>query len=134
MRHFLSKQANTTKECHIIPGEYVNLSQNTYNLPGCFEFVLQIIIQNTSISYTKGKYLTEHLILSVCPNFVLSRTPLVPRQKHTSEYQFYRTAPSGYFQREKQKQLFIPPLCLIRLKSCYCIKIKILFIHNSDKN
>ena len=28
-RHFLSKQANTTKEYHVIPGKYVNLYQNT---------------------------------------------------------------------------------------------------------
>ena len=36
---------------------------------------------------------------------------------------------------KKQKQFFIPPLCLIRLKSCSCIKIvKIPFIHNFEKN
>ena len=64
--------------------------------------------------------LTEHLILSVCPNFVLSRTP-----------QHLRTAPSGCFQmsvtfseRKKQNQFFIPPLWLIRMKSFNCIKIK----------
>ena len=28
----------------------------------------------------------------------------------------------------------IPPLCLIHLKPCNCIKIKILFTHNSEKN
>ena len=42
----------------------------------------------------------------------------------------------SYFLKKgkKQKQFFIPPLCLIRLKSCYCIKIvKIAFIHNFEK-
>ena len=64
--------------------------------------------------------LTEHVILSLCPDFVLSRTP-----------QHLRRAPSGCFQmsvtfleRRKQNQFFIPPLCLIRMKSCNCIKIK----------
>ena len=28
-RHFLRKQANTSKEYHVIPGKYVNLYQNT---------------------------------------------------------------------------------------------------------
>ena len=90
-------------------------------LPGCFEFVLQVIIQNKSTSTQKGKILTEHLILSVCPDFVLSRTPHFPRQKHTSEHLFYRTAPSNCFQmsvifleREKQKNFFIPPEAVIR--------------------
>ena len=89
----------------------------------------------------KGKFLTEHLILSVCPVFLPSRTPQIASQKHTSEDLFYRTAPSGYFpkcqlfflERQKQKQFSIPPLCLILLKSCNCIKIKILFIHKSEK-
>ena len=34
----------------------------------------------------------------MCPDFVLSRTPQIPWQKHTSEHFFYRTAPSGCFQ------------------------------------
>ena len=34
-----------------------------------------------------------------------------------------------FLERQKQKQFSIPPLCLIQLKSCSCIKIKILFIH-----
>ena len=38
-----------------------------------------------------------------------------------------------FLKRGKQKQFFIPPLSLIRSKSCNCIKIKILFIHNSEK-
>ena len=28
-RHFLRKQANTSEECHVIPGKHVNLYQNT---------------------------------------------------------------------------------------------------------
>ena len=80
-------------------------------LPGCFEFVLQTILQNTSISHTK------RLIFSVCPNIAASRIPQMPWQKHTSEHLFYRTAPSGCFQTsvislkgKKQKPFFIPPL------------------------
>ena len=38
-----------------------------------------------------------------------------------------------FLERQKQKQFSIPPLCLIRLKSCNCIKIKILLIHQSEK-
>ena len=79
--------------------------------------------------------------LSVCSVFVLSRSPRILWQKHTSEYLFYRTAPSGCFQmsviflkkREKQKQFFMPPLTLKRFKTCNGIKIKILFIHDSEK-
>ena len=38
-----------------------------------------------------------------------------------------------FLERQKQKQFSIPPLCLIRLKSCNCIEIKTLFIHISEK-
>ena len=91
----------------------------------------------------EGKHLTEHLILSMCPDFVLSRTPQIPRQKYTSEYPFIEQllVVSVKFQlffkkgKKKQKQLSILPLCLIRLKSCNCIKIvKIVFIFNFAKN
>ena len=91
----------------------------------------------------EGTLLTEHLILSMCPDFVLSRTTQIPMQQYTSEHLFNRTASSGFYQisviffkkGKKQKQFFIPPLCLIRLKSCNCIKIvKIVFIHNFEKN
>ena len=70
------------------------------------------------------------------------KTLQIPRQKYTSEQLFYRTASSGFCQisvivlirEKKQKQFFIPPLCLIRLKSCNCIKIvKIIFIHDFAK-
>ena len=79
--------------CNSLP-EYLNLPAI---LSGCFEFVLQIILQNTSISHAKRHIFKEHLILSMCPDFVLSRAPQIPWQKHTSEHRFYRTAPSGCF-------------------------------------
>ena len=75
--------------------------------------------------------ISAHLILLVCPNFVLSRTPQIPSLKHTSEHVFYRTAPSSAFKcllfflkRKKQKQISMPPVGLIRSKSCNYIKIK----------
>ena len=104
-------------------------------LPGCLRLSSFRLYSRTSQYPIK-----EHLILSVCPEFVLSRIPQIPWQKHTSELPFYRTAPSSCFQmpviflkKEKQKQFFLPPLSLIRSKSCNCIKIKILIIHNSEK-
>ena len=42
----------------------------------------------------------------------------------------------SYFSKEgkKQKQFFIPPLCLLRLSSCNYIKIfKVAFIHNFEE-
>ena len=64
-RLFLRKQRNSTKECHIIPGKYVNLTRTQYLiLPGCLEFVLQIIIQNTSISHARRQTFNR------APNFV----------------------------------------------------------------
>ena len=77
----------------------------------------------------------------MCPDFLLSRTPQIPRQKYTSEHLFIEQLPVAsvkfqlFFKKgKKQKQFFIPPLCLIRLKSCNCIKIvKIVFIHNFAK-
>ena len=66
----------------------------------------------------EGKRLTEHLILSMCPDFVLSRTPQIPRQKYTSEHLFYRTASSGFCQisviflkKEKNRNSFLYLLC-----------------------
>ena len=76
------------------------------------------------------------------PDFELSRTPQIRRQKHTLEHHFYRIAPSGYFLMsviflERQKEnVFHTSFGLIQLKSCNCIKsekIKLLFIHNSEK-
>ena len=73
---------------------------------GCSEFALLIKIQNTSISKAK-----RH-VFNRTPNFpsvsslaaemlfflaevALSRTPQTPRQKHTSEHLFYKTASSS---------------------------------------
>ena len=90
---FLRKQGNSTKERHIIPGKYVNLYQNTVSnfarLPG-----------KKKANYTtqEGKLLTEHLILSKCPDFVLPRAPQIPRQKYTSEHLFHRTVSSDFCQ------------------------------------
>ena len=39
-----------------------------------------------------------------------------------------------FLEGEKQKQIFIPPLSLIHLKFCNCIKIKFLFIYISEKS
>ena len=90
--------------------------------------------------FLRTLFLTEHLILSVCPDFTLSRTPQISWQKHTSKHFFYRTAPSGCFllsviflKKGKTETIFTPPLSLIRLKSCNCIKFKILFIHHPKK-
>ena len=52
-----------------------------------------LFLQNLS-----GGCFWEQLIWSVCPVFVLSRTPRILWQKHISEHLFYRTAPSDCFQ------------------------------------
>ena len=70
--------------------------------------------------------------MSVWPVFaLLSRTPPILWQKHTSEHLFYRAAPSGCFQmsvillkKGKTETNFHTFSTLIRLKSCNCIKIK----------
>ena len=81
--------------------------------------------------------------MSVYPDFVLSRTPQIPRKKYTSEHFFLQNSFqwllsnfSCFFKKgKKQKQFFIPPRCLIRLKSCNFIKIvKIVFIHDFEEN
>ena len=56
--------------------------------------------------FLRTTFLTEHfqwLLLRVpnfvsVPDFVLSRTPQIPWQKHSSEHLFYKIAPSGCFQ------------------------------------
>ena len=52
------------------------------------------------ISHAKGKFLTEHLILSLFPDFALSRTPKIPRQKHTLEHLPVAASISQLFLRE----------------------------------
>ena len=61
--------------------------------PGCLS-----LFSSRLYSRTHQYPIKERLILSVCPDSVLSRTPQIPWQKHTSEHLFYRTAPSGCFQ------------------------------------
>ena len=100
-----------------------------------------IIIQNTSISQAKRQ------IFNRAPNFVSAPRLFTPQDtsnpksrthlrtsflQNSSQWLLSRMSVI-LLQREKQKQFFIPPLCLIRLKSCNCIKIKILFIHKSKK-
>ena len=97
-RHFLSKQANTSKEYHcIITGKNVNFYQNTY-----FARVLwvcpPIIIQITSISQTKRQYFKR------APNFIQC-APTLYYPEHLKfagknlpqNTFFYRIAPSGCF-------------------------------------
>ena len=100
-----------------------------------------MIIQNGSISYAKRQTFNR------APNFV--SVPLLFTIRNTSNSQSKTDLRTSFLQnsfqwllsqmsvifleRQKQKQFSTPPLCLIRLKSCNCIKIKILFIHKSEK-
>ena len=104
-------------------------------LPGCFSLPSSKLYSRTCQYPIK-----EHLILSVGSNFALSRTPQFPRRKHTSEHLFYRTDPSSSFQisvifswKGKAETIFHTSSSLICSKSCSCITIKILFIHNTEK-
>ena len=119
-RLFLRKQGNSTKERHIIPGKYVNLYQNA------------------------GSNFAR--LLGVCPPDYNSEHVNIPRLKFPGKNTPQNTFLQNNFQwllsnfshflkkGKKQKQFFKPPLCLIRLKSCSCIKIvKIAFIHNFEK-
>ena len=63
-------------------------------LPGCLS-----LFSSRLYSRTRQYPIKEHLILSECPDFVLSRTPQIPWQKHTSEHLFYKTAPSSCFHK-----------------------------------
>ena len=70
-----------------------------------------IIIQITSISHTKGQYFNRAPNLFSAPRLWLSRTPQIRVQKYISK-------------RQKEKQFFIPLLCLIQLNFCNSIKIE----------
>ena len=101
----------------------------------------QIIIQNTSVSQAKS-----HIFKIAC-NFVSA--PRLFTIKNTSKSQSKTHLRTSFLQsssqwllsqisvifleRQKQKQFSIPPLLLIWFKSCNCIKIKILFIRQSEK-
>ena len=112
-------------------------------MPGCLEFLLQIIIQNTSISHARRQTFNR------APNFVNVPRLCTIQNASNSQAKIHLRTPFlqnsfqwllsnfSYFLKKgkKQKQFFIPPLFLIRLKSCNCIKIvKIVFIHNFEKN
>ena len=112
-------------------------------LPGCLEYALQIIIQNTSISHARRQ------IFNIAPNFVKVPRLCTIQSASNSQAKIHLKTPFlqnsfqwllsnfSYFLKKgkKQKQFFIPSLFLIRLKSCNCIKIvKIVFIHNFEKN
>ena len=109
-------------------------------MPGCSEFVLQIIIQNTSISHARRQTFNR------APNFVKVPRLCIIQSASNSQAKIHLSTlflteqlpvASGKFHLffKKGKQFFIPPLCLIRLKSFNCMKIvKIVFIHNFAKN
>ena len=100
--------------------------------------------------FVRTPFLTETIwwLLLRAPNFV-SMSRLCTTQKNSSSLAKLITPHNTFFteqlpvaalkcqisfqKREKQKQFFIPLLTLIRLKSCNCIKIKFLFIHDSEK-
>ena len=99
-------------------------------------------LEHVNIPTQKDEFLTEHLNLSVRPLFLLFRTPEIPSQKTHFRTSFLQNSFQWllpqmsviFLKTQKQKQFSIPPLCLILLKSCNCIKIKILFTHKSEKN
>ena len=55
-------------------------------LPGCLS-LSSFRLYSRTCQYP----IKEHVILSVCPDLILSRTLQIPWQKHTSENLFYRT-------------------------------------------
>ena len=107
------------------------------------EFTLHIIIQNTSISHERRQTFNR------APNFV--NVPRLCAMQNASNSQAKIHVRASFLQssfrwllsnfsyffkkrKKKQKQFSIPPLCLIRFKSCNCIKIvKIVFIPNFAK-
>ena len=111
-------------------------------MPGCFEFALQIKIQNTSISHARRQTFNGEPNFVKLPQLCTIQNASNFQAKITSEHLFYRTASVApvkvqlFFKKgKKQKQFLILPLCLTRLKYCNCIKIgRIVFIHNFEKN
>ena len=106
------------------------------------EFALQIIIQNTSIFHVRRQTFNR------APNFVKVPRLCTIQNASNSQAKMHLRTPFlqnsfqwllsnfSYFlkKRKKQEQFFIPPLCLIRLRSCNCIKIvKIALIHSFEK-
>ena len=81
---YTSKICKSLPECLILPSI----------LPGCLS-----LSSSRLYSRTRQYPIKEHLKLSAGGrDLVLSRTPQIPWQKHTSEHIFYRTAPSSCFQ------------------------------------
>ena len=80
-RLFLRKQGNSTKKRHIIPRKYVNLYRNTVSnfarLPGAYP--PDYNPKTRQYPTQEDNFLTEYLILSKCPDFVLCREPQIPR-------------------------------------------------------
>ena len=79
-------------------------------LPGCLS-----LSSSRLYSRTRQYPIKEHLILSMYPNFVLSRTPQIPWQKHTTEHFFTEQLPVAAFKcqllflkREKQTNFHAP--------------------------
>ena len=102
-----------------------------------------MIIQNTPISHVKRQTPNR------APNFVKVPRLCTIQNASNSQAKIHLRTPFlqnsfelllsnfNYFLKKgkKQKQFFIPPLCLIRLKSSNCIKIvKIVYIHNFEKS
>ena len=81
--YYLSKICKSLPEYLILPSI----------LSGCLS-----LSSSRLYSRTRQYPIKKHLILPVCPDFALSRTPEIPWKKHTSEHVFYRTAPSSCFQ------------------------------------
>ena len=107
------------------------------------EFAFQIIIQNTSISHARKQTFNR------APNFVKVPRLCTIQSASNSQAKIHLRTPFlqnsfqwllskfSYFLKKgkNQKHFSIPPLFLIRLKSCNCIKIiKIVFIHNFEKS
>ena len=107
------------------------------------EFALQIIIQNTSISHARRQSFNRALNFVKVPRLctiqnasnsqaiIHLRTPFLQ-----NSFQWLLPNFSYFLKKEKKNRnsFFIPPLCLIRLKSCNCTKIvKTTFIHNFEK-
>ena len=96
-----------SKKCKSLSEHQILLSI----LPGCLS-----LSSFRLYSRTHQYPIKEHLILSVCPDFLLSRTPQIPWQKHTSEHLFYRTAPTSCFQMSVDL-MYQQPKCLYS----YCL-------------
>ena len=99
-----------------------------------------IIIQNTSISHNKRQIFNRAPNLASAPRlctiqntsnskfqFLFKSTPKNTFLQNSSQW-LLSQMPVIFLERPNQKQFFTPPLHLIRLKSCNCIKIKILLI------